>query len=650
MLKVFRDNIKYLSWILWVVIGLFVLFVFVDFGTGIRGRNAGAGTYAAKVGSQTVSMLEFQRQYQMLEDRYRQMYGAQFTPELAKQMRLPLQALDRLVDQRVLLAEAGRLGLSATDAEVRDRILSIPAFKDEQGRFVGEAAYAQYLQGLHYSVQAFEEEMRKEVLLEKLNNILLANAYVGDDEVERAYREQVEKAKIRYVQLPRASFAEVAANLPQSELAAYFQAHKQDFRLPEQREVGYLLVDSAKLLGQIKIDDKELQSYYDQHKDEFNQEEQVRARHILVQVNDQRSDAAAKQRIEEAKQRLEKGADFAAVAREFSEDTASKANGGDLGYFGRNRMVKEFADAAFGAQPGKLVGPVKSSFGYHLIEVTDRRPGGLRPFAEVREQIQARLASQRVQEEAQAKAKGLADRLAREKPASVQAFAAAAAGDPTVTFATAGPFGQQDMVQGIGRSPTFNGAAFALAKGKVSDPVQVPQGWAVVYLKDVRPPRTPELADVEPRVRQAVASEKQQKMALDRLAQARAAGKTLEQVAAELHLEVKESQEFGGQGMIPGLGYSPELAKAALALPQGQIGGPVADAQGAVLFQVTEHKGWDPAQFAAAREQTRARVQQEKLGRMLAALVEQKKLELGVSYDKSLVDQYGLGGDASRPG
>jgi len=642
MLKLFRDNLKNLAWILWVIIALFILGLAVQFGGNIRGANSSGA--AATVGHETVSRAEFQRQYRQIQNLYRQAYGDQLTPELEKQMRLPIQALDRAVNQKILIAEARRLGLTVSDAELQDRILKEPAFQDEQGRFIGEERYRQVLAQNQLSPSSFEDDLRQELLLRKLSDALSANLYVSEDDVQRAYRDQVERVKIRYVQLPSSRFAS-EVQIPPAELAAYFEAHKQELRLPEQREVAYLLVDAGRLADQVKPADAELRRYYDSHQDEFKQEEQVRARHILVMVNDKRNDEQARQRIEEAKKRIQGGADFAAVAREFSEDPASKGNGGDLGYFGRNRMVKEFEDAAFGAEPGKLVGPVKSSFGYHLLEVTDKRPGGLRPFEEVKEQIRARLTAERVQQLAEARAKELAGRLASDKPRSAADLQKLAQQSSGVTFAESGRFGAQDPIPGLGPNPAFSTAAFSLKKGEVSQAVQVPQGWVILYLKDIYPSRTPTLAEVEPRVRSAVARQKMQQAVLHKLEEARrqmAQGKTLDQVAAELGVEAKETSEFGGQGAIPGIGNNPELARAALSLQAGQVGGPIADAQGALLFQVTDHKGWDPKQYASNREQTRATLMQEKLARLQAALIAQRRRELNVTYDRQLLEQLGI--------
>ncbi|HXO22775.1 MAG TPA: peptidylprolyl isomerase [Thermoanaerobaculia bacterium] len=646
MLKVLRENVKYLSWILWVIIAIFVLFVFVDFGAGVGNRGQGQGP-AITVGEQKITMRELQRVQRRVVEQARQAYGDQFTPEVEK--RLEVQTVSEMVDQKILLAEARRMGLAATDADVRDRILSLPLFKDDQGRFVGEQRYVERVRQMGFTADEFERELRDEVLYQRLMDVLKANLFVPEEAVEKAYRDQVEKAKIRYVQVPR-NLDLAGQAIPETEVAAYFAAHKDEFKLPEQRDVAYLLVDSGKLLAQVKEDEGAIKAYYDTHPKEFTQDEQVHARHILVMVNDKRSDPEAKKRIEEAQKRIAGGDDFAKVAGEVSDDPGSKAKGGDLGFFGRNRMVKEFEDAAFAAEPHKLVGPIHSSFGYHLLEVLDRRPAGLQPYAEARQQIAAKLSMQRVQSLAEGKAKAAAERLAKDKPKGPEGLEALAKEDPLLTFDSA-KFGKDDFIPGLGRSQPFSTAAFGLQKGQVSPPIQVPRGWAILYLKDIVPPRVPELAEVEPKVRVAVANRKQEQLAMDRLNQIKqqvAGGKTLDQAAAALGLQAKESQEFGGTGMVPGLGFNPQLAQAALALQPGQVGGPVADAQGAILFQVIDHKGWDPKLFAAAREQTRSRLEGEKLQRLLSAMVEQRKRDLGVTYDPQLLESLGLGGDASR--
>jgi peptidyl-prolyl cis-trans isomerase D len=649
MLKVFRDNLKYLSWILWVVIGLFVLFVFVDFGSGLGGQTGAANSVAARVGKRTVTVEDFQREYRQLDNMYRQLYGEQFTPELAQQMRLPMQALERAVTGQILLAEAERLGIDVTDAEVRERILEEPVFRNAQGQFVGQEEYAKILNSNNYTPATFESEIRQDLLRQKLQDLLRAGIWVSDSEVERAYREQVERAKIRYLQLPRNRFAQEVQVTP-AELQSYFDSHKDEYKMPEQREGAYLLVEADKLRDQVQITDQQLREEYEAKKQEFSHPEQVQARHILVRTSDTVTEDQARAKLEQARQRIAAGADFGVVAGEVSEEPGAKERKGDLGWFGKGQMVKPFEDAAFAAQPNQVVGPVKTDFGLHLIQVTGKRAEGATPFEEMKEQIRARLAFTKAQELAQTRARELADQLKKSAPKSPEDLAKLAQGKPGVISAPTGKFSPQDPITGLGPAPALTSAAFALEKaGEVTDPVQVPRGWAVLWVSAVHQPRVPAMNEVEPRVRTALAGQKMQERALQRLQQARAGGAALDQIATELGVPVVESPEFGAQGGVPGIGVNPELTEAAMKLQPGQLGGPVADAQGALLFEVKERKAWDPIQFAGVREQTRTTVQNEKLNQLLASLIAERRRELGVKYDQQLLDSLGITAEQLEP-
>ncbi len=642
MLKVFRDNLKYLSWILWLVVALFIFFIWADFGTGIGQRGGAGDNVAAHVGDQKVTFDEFERHYKRLEGLYRQLYGEQFTAEAARQMGLPVQALNQAVSQKILLEEARNMGLVATDQEVRDRVLQETVFKDEQGRFVGEERYAEILRNLRYAgPAAFEAELRDEILVQKLMDILEANLYVTDQEVEKSYRDQVERARIRYVQLPRARFAAAAEGVTDAEVASYFEKHKPEYRLPEQRDTAYLLVDAAQLAATVKVEEPAMREFYQANQDELARPEQIHARHIVVNTKG-RTDAEALKKLDVARARLGKGEAFTVVAREVSDEPSAKTSGGDLGYFGRGQMVKAFEDPAFGAPIGTVIGPIKTEFGYHLIEVLEKRAGGTLPFEEAAPMIQQRLTAENTALASETKARELAKKLTSDKPKSADALKPMADPAQGIVFGETGPFTQQEPIKDLGYAPAVANAAFALQKGGVSEPVQTSRGWVVLYLKDIKAPRIPELKDVEPRVRSAVARQRQQDAALAQLRQAKSAGKTLDQIGSELGLEIKESSEFGAQGAIPGIGANPELAKSALALNAGQMGNPVTDAQGALLFEVKERKSWDPIQFAAAREQTRESVRRQKLNNLESALLERRRRELDVRFSPQLLEQFGL--------
>lgn len=643
MLKVFRDNLKYLSWVLWLVIAVFILFVFVDFGGGVpKGRASFEA--AARVGPEKISFAEFKRSYRQTEEFYRRNLGDQFSPELARQMRLPLQVLERLVNDRVLLVEARRVGLRATDAEVRRTILETPAFQNEDGTFAGEEIYERVLRTNGYTVAGFEAEMRQQILIDKLRTILTQNLYLSEDEVEQAYREGSERAKIRFIRMPSNQLAE-EVKVEEAELATYFESRREDFRLPERRAVEYLLVDSSKVQQQIRLDEEEIRNYYDANRDEFSQEEQVKARHILLRVSEERSAEEAESELAAIRRRIEQGEDFAALAQELSDDPGSKGQGGDLGFFGRGQMIEEFERAAFAAQPGELVGPIRTAFGYHLLEVLDRRSAGVRPLDEVADQIRNRLLAERARALSESKARDLAERIDREGSASADTLRRLAESDDEVVLTSTEPFGREDNVPGIGRATAFTLAAFELEPGQISEPIQVPRGWAILRLDGVQEPRLPSLEEVEAEVRQGLVQEKQSQLAQARLEQAREqidSGASLDEVAEQMSLEVEESGQFARDEPISKIGVNPGVAELALSLDEGGIGGPLPYPQGWLLFEVVERKRFDRAAFEEEKAETRAALEQERLGQLLASIVERRRSELEIAYNPQLLETFEL--------
>ncbi len=646
MLKVFRDNLKYLSWVLWLVIAVFILFVFVDFGATVPGAPIGSDS-AATVGRHKVSYGEFQRAYRRAEDVYREAYGESFSSDIARQIGLHRQVLDGLISDKILLVESRRMGLTVTDEEVRREILEIPAFRDENDRFVGEERYQSILRRNGYTADGFEQIMREQLLLDKVKSVLAHNLWVSDAEVERAYRDRVERASIRFVKLPSDRFAG-EATVDEAGLAGYFESRREEYRIPERRAVQYLEVDQVVLQSTIEIGDDEVERFYNENSEQFSRDEQVRARHILLQVNEERSAEAAERELEAVRRRIEGGADFAAVAAEVSEDPGSKASGGDLGFFGRGQMVPAFEEAAFSAEIGELVGPVKTSFGAHLIEVQERRPGGLEPLAQARERIRGQLRIERARTVAESKAQELAARMRKEKLDDEAKLQALAEAEPGVSFRVAAAFAEDENVSGIGRSTAFSVAAFRLEKGETGDPVKVSRGWAIPRVTEIVEPRLPELPEVRAEVEADYLAEKRKELALARLAEAKSAlagdGTGLDELAAELGLEVEESAEFGRGEAVGSLGRDARLVSAALELDAGAVGGPLPYAGGAVLFEVVERKRFDPVEFDEQKAAIRAAIEQQRFAEVLTALLAKRREELRVRYDTEMLENFESGG------
>jgi len=642
MLKVLRDNLKYLSWILWIVILVFIVFVFVDFGGGLRGQQQGTSA-AATVGGEPIGQREFEREYRRLEGQYRQAFGGQWNSQLAEQMQLPRQALERLVDRRLLAAEARRQGLAVSDADVQHAILQFPALQSAGGGFVGQEEYLRFLRAYGYTAREFEGTVREDLLIQRFSTLLDSGVAIPDAEVEKTWRERNEKAAIRYVLAPTARFLG-QASLDDAAINAYFESHKEEFRLPDRRSVDYLLVDEAKLRGGVAIDHAELEREYAARRSEFEQPEQVHARHILIKIDDKRSFVQARDAMNKIRARLAKGESFEKLAGELSEDPGSQAKGGDLGFFGRGQMVPEFEDAAFGAQPGQTVGPIQTSFGLHLIQVLERRAARTQPLAEVEGRLRAELTTQKVEPLAEARAKDLAAKIRSAKPADEAGWKALADGDQ-VAFLTTEPFGRDDSVPGVGRNADFAAAAFALAPGEASAPVKVARGWAILRLRDALPAHLPELAEVREKVRSAAQRERAGQLAvaaLERAKAALAAGRSLDEVAQGAGLEVRDSGEFTRQAGIAALSGADAVVDAAMQLAAGAVGGPLATPQGAVLFRVTSRVPFDATRFATERETLRDELRRNEANRLLGSLLAQRREAAGVRYDPQLAERLGI--------
>jgi peptidyl-prolyl cis-trans isomerase D len=644
-LRLMREWMKYLKWILWFVVATFIIALFFDFGS-INQFGRASGQVAVSVGDEEITYSEFRRSYQNLESRYRQMLGESYSADMIKRFNLPQQALDQLINRRILLLEADRIGILATDAEVKQAILDYPVFQDASGKFIGRQRVKDILRQNQMSEQEFADAVREDVVLEKLNSVLAQTAYLSEADLEKAWRDQNEKAKLRYVYLPASVVAATPVTVADGELQAYFDQNTGKYRLAERRVADYVLVDTGKLRAEMKIDDAELRANYEQNRKEYERPDQIKARHILLRVKPERDDAATAAAANAALARIRGGEDFANVARQLSDDESNAGRGGDLGYFGRGQMVKPFDDAAWNAQVGELVGPVKTDFGYHLIQVQEKQAAGVQPFEQVQAAIRARLINERVPQVAEARAKEVARKLAEAKvktPEEMKAFAE----KEGLTFETTQPFGRDDNATGIGRSVDFNAAVFEKLSGdKISDPIKIPRGWAIARLNKVEAPRRQELSEVREKVRSEVLAQKHRAMAKSRLdavrGQVAAGQKDLAAAAKDLGVEVKESDSVSRTANIEGVGSAQPLVEAALGMEVGALSQPVETKEGAVLFEVLERNRFEKSTFETQKAEIRKGEEEKRLGQLTTALIEQRRRDLAPQVDAQLVEEFGL--------
>jgi peptidyl-prolyl cis-trans isomerase D len=645
MLKRFRENFKHLKWILWLVIAIFVIFVFVDWGMGKGGQGGGSNpNVAARAGNIQISAADFQKEFKRAERRAQQMYGKSFGPEMARLLNIPQQVLNGLIDRRLMVNEARRLGLKVTDEEVRAKILGL---KDGQsggllfmrdGVFIGDPAYRRLLAQNDMTPESFEAEMREQILLEKLNRFLSESVLVTDQEAEDDFATRNVKAKISYALLPPPASAP-AVTEPEAE--AYFRQNPTSYVLPEQRKAKYLLVETAKVRTAVQVSDEDIATEYTQNAETYKKGEEVHARHILYKVADPASDAAQKAKAEAAVRKLKGGADFAALAKAESDDPGSKANGGDLGAFGRGQMIKEFEEAAFGAEPKAIVGPVKTSYGYHVIQVLEKTPERVQPLYEVSAGIRARLMDKKASEEAQRLAKELSERVAKMgKPSDEELRRLAVS---PVTFNETEYVGRGDVPAGLG-NPAFTQALFALAPGQVSAPVSTARGEAIVKLSDTRKSGLPPFTEVKQRVIADLGKKKQDAAAMASLKQATEAEQTLEGIAKKVGQKVETPTEFGKNGPGPSFPLPKAVLDAVFSAKPGEVKGPFeVPGRGALVLRVEQQTPFDKAAFEAQKDKIKESLRTQKSDRLLQAMIMRRRNELKVERNDELLKRFSGG-------
>ena len=644
-LKWLRDNLRHLKFILWGVVVVFVLLVFVDWGAGRAGGPGGAGA-AVRVGDRTVSETEFLSEMRRLDQRFSQIYGERWN-ELRSQLDLAGQTASYFIDRHLQIAEARDVGITVTQEELQEAILETPSFKREDGQFVGPDTYKRIIRAYYQMTpEEFEERLSEDLMIGKLNALAERNVWITDAEVEKEFRRQQEVSDLEVIQLryePQLTEVEIS----EDDARSAFELTADEYHRDEQRVIRYLVVETSRLRRTLPVDETETAAYYEEHKDEFLEGEQANARHILIRVAPDATPeekAEAKVRSDGVAVIANADADFAELAALHSEDPGSKDDGGDLGWFGRGRMVKEFEDAVFAAKPGEIVGPIESQFGFHIIRVEAFRPEHQRPFEEVEEQVRSRLLEGRASAEAEARAIALARRIQAELPEDDSAWQAIADEDEAVALNQSPPFGAGQPIPGASEGTTLADEAFAAAEGEIHGPLAVPRGWIVWQLQDIRLAGIPPFEDVRVEVEQTLRRERALDLTLAKgqeLAERWRQGEDGTTLAAEFASVVTEAQDHrrgaavGTFGVIPSLDDHVFRARAEEVLDPLNAGG-----RGVVVVKVLDLELVDPVELENSLEDLRARLMAERAGQLMRSILNERRRDTVVTVDNELLQRF----------
>ena len=626
MLDSMRRHIGWLKWSLGLVILAFAFLYIPDLSNSTPQLTGALTDVVATVGEREITVGEFRTVYLRQLRNYQAQSGGEITAEILRSMGLDRQILQQMIDEYAALQEAERLGVTVTDKEIRDRIVSFPAFQ-QNGQFVGEQAYIQSLrlQSPPMTPAQFEEDIRRSLMLERLQAAVTDWITVTDEDLRREHVRRSETISVSAISFRADDFRE-GIEATDADVAALFAQNAVDYTVPEKRQLRFVLINVAALKESFTPSDDDVQGYYGYNTDRYTEPVTLRASHILLRTEGKdlpEVQTQAEAIVAEARG----GADFAELARQYSEDDGTKELGGDLGPISPGQMVPEFEGAAYALDQGEISDPVSSMFGVHIIKATEKTGGTTQPLNEVRESIVDLLK----QESADARASALAEAMAAEitTAADMDDAARRRGLEPQVTgFVSPG-----EPILGLGFSSEVTARAFQLGQGQVAGPIQTPTGPAFVTVVGIQDPSIPPLEEVEARVRDDVIRKKAFAAAQARAAEVATLLQTADdftQAAETEELEVSTSDAIARGAAVPGVGLNAAVEAVAFSLAAGQTSDPVLTGNSAVILHVHERQEATAADFQATRETLRNDMIAEQQGQFYAAYLENVKARIRI--------------------
>ncbi len=601
MLDIMRRK-KRLKAVLWLVIFALSLGMLLFF---VPGQNIGVSSFdasAASVDGDDISMKDYYDTYRRMVENYSAQGKGRLDPETLKALGVDRQALDALISVRVIGYAARRLGVGVSPQEIREAVETNPNMQD-RGQFIGVERYKALLAANNISVTQFEDGMRQMLLTNKVRDIISDSLQANDRELRDQYARENLETQVSFATLRREDLQKRIKPVD-ADLKAYFESHKDRYRIGEQRRAQYLLLPLAAVAQTMPVTQKEIEDEWSrQPKDET-----VDASHILFELKEPAKEAEVKAKAEEVLKRAKAGEDFAALAKKYSDDPGSKDNGGNLGPFSRGRLVKPFEDVAFSLKPGEISDLVRTQYGFHIIKVLRHiTPTLENSRLSIERNLQLNKASDLLKKKS-SEAENLAQ---KEKDLSV---VAKQLGIPAELKETA--FLAKDA------NPAANGISSSLLDeifklkeiNAVGKPADHPIGFAIPKLLDVRLPQPPEFTEARPRVEKDYVEDKSlELMKTEARQMADAAGQAgdLEKAAKKLGLPVKTSALFKRDGTPDAdIGSSSDFNTAAFETKVGGISGPIMLDSGrrAAVLQVKSRTPFEEAAYEKQKPELRERM------------------------------------------
>jgi peptidyl-prolyl cis-trans isomerase D len=603
MFDVFRSRDKAVRAFLIFLLGLVALSM-VTYLIPTSGMDTTTGDTAvvAQIGREKITAQEISQIIRNMTQ------NRQLPPELLS-IYAP-QVIDQAINERAMAWKANDMGMKISSDDTDNAIVdSIPAQYVKDGK-VDSATLTAVLQQQGTTLADLKSTTARELLINRLETLVASGVVISSQEVEQEYHKRNDKVKIQYAMLMPANFQK-EGEPTEAEIQTWYDNNKQSFLVPDKRSLAVIVLDPAKVGANIQITDAQLHSEYNNRQADFQTPERVQARHILLKA-DATNDAAVKTKAEALLKQIQGGADFAKLAKEKSEDPGSGANGGELGWIVKGQTVPEFEKAAFSLKVGETSGLVKTTYGYHIIQVEAHEQARVKPFDEVKAQLMSDLQKQSAGQLMQS----LADKAIaglRQDPSHPEKTAAAVGG----TLVNVDNIQPNEPIPGIGVSKDLTDAVVALKKDEVTlGPAVLPDGRALIaVVTNLVPGHVGALDEVRNQVKDKATQAKLQKVLADKAAElvskTQAMGGDLDKAAKSMGIVTKTSGDVGRQDAIEAVGTASSVPDI-FTKPAGSVVGPTPLSGGQLVAKILSQTPADAAGLAAQRSKISDDLHQQK--------------------------------------
>ncbi len=545
----------------------------------------------------------------------------------------------QLVQKQILMAEADKLGIHATNDDVIQFLRTGQAGQVlfPYGQFIGEDQYAALIASrFNQSVAEFEEDIRQGIVIRRLQALITGGVTVDDNEVRANYLKQNIKIKFDYAVISSDDLRKTI-NPSDTELAAFFKTNAARYAtaVPEERKVTYFAFTPDQLPGGVpRPTQQEIQQYFTAHQSEYSTPEQARSRHILIKVAagaDAQTDAAAKAKAEGILKQIQGGANFPYLAKKYSDDPGSKDSGGELGFSQRGRMVPEFDNAIFTQKIGDTQ-IVKSQFGYHIVQVEERQAAHTQTINEVLPTIQLTLVRQKLAQAEEAYANSLTSEAIKnglEKTAAAH----------HLEVVNSPLFDSKGVISALPDGSQIIAKAFQSKQNDPPQSAETGEGYAVFQVTGIAAAHAPDFADWKSKVLEDYRNQQLRPLLAQKTKELADKAKSLNDLskaAKEVGATVKNSDLVGETDQVPDFGNVGQLAPQLFSMNVGDVSGPINAQRTGVVAKIVDKQ--EPSADEIARnldqardqmlDQRRADVFNVFLGELVSNYTKNKRIQL----------------------